>query len=210
MDILCKQCKKTKPVEEFYRSKNTKSGYRGKCKSCTNEDNNSWYAENIDTRRETIKAWDKANSDQRNAYFQEYRAREENKARAKEHSDAWYLANRDKALARQKQARLDNPEYERSRTVAKGQRRRARILQSGGNLPANAVLIIKECYGDQCLRCDKKEITLDHVVPLIKGGRNALENLQPLCKSCNSWKHDKTIDFRPFVFIFDDPSILTS
>lgn len=52
-------------------------------------------------------------------------------------------------------------------------------------------------YGKKCLRCGSDEnITLDHVVPVIKGGKNSLDNLQPLCASCNSWKNSKTIDFR--------------
>ena len=52
-------------------------------------------------------------------------------------------------------------------------------------------------YGEICLRCGTTEkISIDHVIPIYKGGLNEMDNLQPLCKSCNSWKGIKVIDFR--------------
>ncbi|MDY0189258.1 MAG: HNH endonuclease [Desulfuromonas sp.] len=35
-----------------------------------------------------------------------------------------------------------------------------------------------------------KELTLDHVVPLIRGGRTSKGNCVPACKLCNSKKQD--------------------
>ena len=53
-------------------------------------------------------------------------------------------------------------------------------------------------YGKACLKCgSKKDITKDHVIPLIDGGRHHVSNLQPLCRSCNSSKGRNTIDYRP-------------
>jgi hypothetical protein len=54
----------------------------------------------------------------------------------------------------------------------------------------------------RCLRCGcklkEKNKSLDHIVPSSKGGANFLENLQPMCKKCNSEKKtDSTVDYRP-------------
>lgn len=54
-------------------------------------------------------------------------------------------------------------------------------------------------YGKKCLRCKSKEnICLDHITPISQGGDNEIENLQPLCKSCNSSKGTAKIDYRNY------------
>ena len=47
---------------------------------------------------------------------------------------------------------------------------------------------------NKCNLCNKKtKLTLDHIIPLSLGGIHAKENIQILCKSCNSKKHNKLI-----------------
>ena len=44
----------------------------------------------------------------------------------------------------------------------------------------------------KCVRCGSGEkLTVDHVVPMVRGGTNDIDNLQTLCKSCNSKKCDR-------------------
>lgn len=58
----------------------------------------------------------------------------------------------------------------------------------------NAVL---DEFGNKCLCCGSyDDICIDHVVPLSLGGFNRVDNMQPLCRSCNSKKGVKTIDYR--------------
>jgi 5-methylcytosine-specific restriction protein A len=44
----------------------------------------------------------------------------------------------------------------------------------------------------KCFYCEQKvpfrQITMDHLVPLARGGRSTKDNLVPCCKSCNSLK----------------------
>lgn len=51
--------------------------------------------------------------------------------------------------------------------------------------------------GRKCLRCGSPDdLSIDHVVPLAKLGTNDPDNLQTLCKRCNSIKGDATKDYR--------------
>lgn len=54
-----------------------------------------------------------------------------------------------------------------------------------------------ELHGRACLCCGSTEkISIDHVIPVNKGGENCISNYQPLCVPCNSRKSDRIIDYR--------------
>ena len=47
------------------------------------------------------------------------------------------------------------------------------------------------------ISADEKALDVDHIIPVNKGGRTVIENLQALCYTCNSQKSDKDdTDFR--------------
>lgn len=51
---------------------------------------------------------------------------------------------------------------------------------------------IKAAYGHRCVYCNRKmqRLTMDHIVPLSKGGSHTVSNIVPACQSCNSKKND--------------------
>jgi hypothetical protein len=57
--------------------------------------------------------------------------------------------------------------------------------------------LVFDLYGKQCLSCqNNKDLTIDHIIPVEKGGLNEIENMQPLCRSCNSKKGTNIKDYR--------------
>lgn len=53
---------------------------------------------------------------------------------------------------------------------------------------------LSKLYKSDCVVCgNSKDIVADHIIPLSRGGDNSEANLQPLCRSCNSSKKDKTM-----------------
>ena len=46
-----------------------------------------------------------------------------------------------------------------------------------------------------CCRADKK-LFKDHIVSILIGGTNNIDNIQPLCTSCNSRKRQKVIRYK--------------
>lgn len=58
-------------------------------------------------------------------------------------------------------------------------------------------IAIYERDGYRCRCCGRrtKDLEIDHIVPISKGGKSTYDNLQTLCKRCNKLKGTKTIRY---------------
>ena len=99
-------------------------------------------------------------------------------------------ANKEKAAAYQAEYRAANPD----KRAASDHRRRARKAGNGvwDILPGEWDRLV-ERYRGCCAYCGVADdnLTMDHVVPVAKGGRHAIGNFVPACQSCNSSKNDR-------------------
>jgi 5-methylcytosine-specific restriction endonuclease McrA len=74
-------------------------------------------------------------------------------------------------------------------------RRRARLKGAVGLFTQAEWNNLIEVYQHRCYYCKKKtKLTVDHIIPLSKGGTNFISNIIPACIHCNSSKHNNHKD----------------
>ena len=84
--------------------------------------------------------------------------------------------------------KIRNPEKARMLSTRDNNRRRAIC----GEFSAIEWTAIVKKQGGRCAHCrSRKKLTVDHIVPVSRGGCNYAFNLQALCVSCNSKKHNR-------------------
>lgn len=181
---ICSLCFLEKPLTEFSKNSSMRDMKNPYCKTCDKE-----YRSNRRTTIPRIKELEKAKRQ-----TQEHKQKKRDRYRLnmlnpefadkkRKQNSAWSKANRDKI----------NPRHRKDAII-----RNKRSRNAPGNFTKEEFDDLCESVGGICLCCGKKsKLTVDHVVPLSRGGSNDISNIQPLCASCNSKKRTKTIDYRP-------------
>lgn len=171
-------------------------------------------------QKEYIRAWQKANPDRVRKSQRVYREAHLEKCRKmvriwqlahpekiREYSRAYYLDHLEKVKEKSRDYSKSHPKYQQAYRKAHLEQcatycanRRARRRGNGGSYTWKDWLELKKKYNYHCLNCKKQEpqikLVRDHVIPVIKGGSNNINNIQPLCEHCNATKHTTITDFR--------------
>jgi 5-methylcytosine-specific restriction endonuclease McrA len=110
----------------------------------------------------------------------------------------WYIAHKDEVIAYSNKWRKANPEQDLANKRRAKHRRRA--LNSKGTYTETQLQARINFYGRRCYLCGcdwnalptKTNVssgefwkTIDHVIPLSRGGSNWPANLRPACSDCN-------------------------
>ena len=111
-----------------------------------------------------------------------------------EKSLKYYKENKEKMMGYYKKWRKKDPI---KTSIIERNIRHKRRSKLKGTFTKEEWLFICDKYNNRCLCCGlESKLTVDHVKPISKGGLNIIDNIQPLCKSCNCKKRDKEIDYR--------------
>lgn len=173
---ICSKCGVWFLYSHFHRNQKSKDGHYAYCKVCTRDVRRRYDAENRQHVTEYQRAYQLAH--RRSSSNKIRLSPEEIKKKNVARTMAWRRAHPDKVSVLNHQ-------------------RRARIVGTAGSYTAAEWNDLCASYNWCCLACGVSGgLTVDHVVPLARGGANTIDNIQPLCRSCNNTKATKTIDYR--------------
>ncbi len=90
-----------------------------------------------------------------------------------------------------------NKELYKSRAVIAQQKRRIHISNDQHSMGVSRRDWLKLVHNSRgfCSYCGERsnKFHMEHVIPLVRGGRHAIGNVVPVCPSCNLSKHDKLL-----------------
>ncbi len=218
----CSTCGEVKPLSEFHRSNYHASGYKSACKVCRNTGvkaqpktilapdapricrkcgetkdarefdvdlhiSSGRRATCIDCSRATAREWKARNK----ARIREYE--DTNKDRLRQIRYDWVERNRGRHLA-MRRARSNSVEgraYNRNKQAIR------RTASRKGDVTPERLQQLLDSHA-HCFYCHKpfngrRKKTIDHVIPVTKGGEHVMSNLVVACQSCNSAKGDRLL-----------------
>lgn len=109
--------------------------------------------------------------------------------RADGHYMRRYVRERERRLQAAKKYAQEHPEVGQA-----AKRRRKELLNENGVFRFDGTDWKKCCsrFGDSCAYCGAAgKLTMDHIVPVSRGGSHGVGNIVPACPSCNSRKRNR-------------------
>lgn len=204
----CTKCFRVKQLSNFAKNaRNKTNGCQPKCKEC----NKAYYLANqervkarvakdyfdnheskLERRRELSLRPDakKKKAAQDKAYYLN------NKEGISEYHKEWSKANRQRLRDYWHEWYHKNLTHTRMYYRVLTQKRRAAIRKNGNNtltLEQVMKLFDNHPYCEYCNKVDCK-LTIDHVIPISKGGQNYLGNVTIACETCNFSKGNKLLE----------------
>ena len=209
----CNMCGVDKPLTDFHKNYNCKYGVSERCKKCIMK---IWHEKNPKPNKQCIicgQDYSPTGNCQKTCSIQctkiknrNYEIQYTDKRKIVRHRT--YHKNPQKAIARTKKYTLENPEQVKATKRKYRQTKHAKLLDAkyrhirrtngAKGFDPYAFEIKKQNLGNCCVFCGSTEnIQCDHILP-VKFKMNEIDNLQPLCVSCNSSKHDNIV-LKPMV-----------
>jgi len=162
----CTKCSQRLPITSFHKDKSATDGLRAMCKKCRITNVKVWYQENLEERR-----------------IKQTTRRRNNVEVERERDNKRYERDREKRIAL---------------ATEHSHRRKARKLNTVVE-KGISILSLKKKHGTKCYYCGKEMdfkkgvgrrfnndmATIEHLIPLARGGEHTFENTVLACRFCN-------------------------
>ena len=195
--IMCPDCTRWLAVTDEHWSFRPSGKPHSYCRPCSAARARRWYNDHPERARASREDWKSRNPERHRAAIDAHRAanrehyREMMRRYARKNADRLYRQYRVRYEATKAQVRAKSaawlrahPERAREMAMVKAMRRRGAPLNSEARGYARLLLLDPCCYcGAQASRP-----SIDHIVPLSRGGTSAWDNLTAACSACNSSK----------------------
>lgn len=195
--VTCPKCGIEKPLHEFYKNKTYSSGYAtNSCKKCHVKISVE-KAKDSKKTKDYKRAWHMANRERLSEKSRSYR--EANKDELARKKSEYNSLNKDKSKARIERWKERNPDGVNQIS----RRRRARKMSVQSENYSEQDIINR--WGIDCHICNEainleaprrvgtpgweRGLHLDHVIPIVAGGADIVENVKPAHGLCNLKKH---------------------
>jgi hypothetical protein len=162
----CSKCDQEKPLDQFSRKSNSKDGLNSWCRQCNAAYCREWADQNRTILNENAKMRARANP-------------EENRERVKQ----WRKANPEKARENARKYKARRRERELAAGIGSKRVSRAKAWED-----QNGVCPCGEPIDRSIKHPDPMSPCIDHIVPLVAGGKHTQENIQWMHFKCNALK----------------------
>jgi 5-methylcytosine-specific restriction endonuclease McrA len=185
MSILkhCNSCQQNLPIDLFGNNKNSPDKKSWYCKSCVNKRVSEYRQANPEKVRKQKAAFYRRHKEKLHDQYRQYRLR--NKQQILQYRIDYYLKNKSVVNHKNKMWRDANPDKINKYSAS----RRARKLKA-----TTFIIIAKDwrkLRSGVCFYCGFiGQTSIDHVIPLSRGGLHGIGNLVEACISCNCSKQD--------------------
>jgi len=189
---ICIQCKKEFPETNEYFYKQTKGGFSGRCKTCQKEYGITYRSVNKEKIQEKDKIYYQENKNKVISRQTKYYYKNS------ENYKEYYKENRSDILDYQKEYKSKNPELIKEIGKRRDNKRKILKIENGGFYTEEewnnclSFFDYKCCYSGQILT--DKNISIEHIIPIIKGGINNIYNIVCCDTHVNSSKGSKDME----------------
>lgn len=180
----CRKCLKEKAPSEYYPK-------RAVCKECLKLRARNYRLSDLSQYKAVKQKYYEANKDSIKQKTAKYRR--ENLDKHSEYTKKWYKNNKYRVMRTIKKSR-STPE---GRIKMLAQTHWQRVKKRNPLAERSSFTFLEwqqvlDRYSNSCAICRasfcSKEATIDHIRSINSGGNNSINNIQPLCQSCNSKK----------------------